>query len=120
MPRFRRCHGQQILAQRFFVRLPVRPERSPGCPVRTEAFIVCHRILYDERFHPLWVGQGHTKANRPPVVLHVQRVVRQAKSHREVVRDQSDVVERIVELLRIWPVAVAVAWIIRRNQMISV
>ena len=79
-----------------------------------------HRILHDERLHPLWVGQGHAKADRPTVVLHVERVARQANSQREVVHDRSDVVKGVVELLRIWPVAVAVARIIWRNQMISV
>ncbi len=79
-----------------------------------------HRILYDERLHPLCVGQGNTKANRSTVVLHVKRVARQANSQRKVAHDRSDAVKGIVEPLRIWPVAVAVARIVRRNQVVAV
>ena len=55
---------------------PVGPECSPRRPIRSEAFVVSNRILHDESIDPVRVRQGHAKADRPAVVLHIQRVVR--------------------------------------------
>ena len=64
--------------------------------------------------------QCHAKANRPAIVLHIKRVVRQTQRLREIVYHGSDVVEGVIELLGIRPVAVSVTGIVWRNQMVVV
>src|SRR6202012_3069785 len=64
--------------------------------------------------------QSHPKPYWTSVVLHVKRVASQAESFRKVVDDAGDMVEGIVELLRVGPVAVAVAGIVRRDQMVLI
>jgi hypothetical protein len=81
---------------------------------------VSDRILDDESLHPLWVCQYRAKADRPAVVLHVKRVVRQTHRLREIVDHGSNVVEGIVEPLRIQPVAVSEAWVIGRHKVITI
>ena len=78
------------------------------------------RILDDVSLHPLRVCQCHAKANRPTVVLHIQRVVRQAHRLREIVDHGRDVVERIIEQLRVRPVAVSEARVIGRDKVITI
>src|SRR5262245_24783709 len=99
---------------------PVSPECPPCDPDRAKAFVVGDRILDDESLHPLRVGQCHAKANRPTVVLHVKRVVRQSQRLRELVYCGSDVVEGIIELLRVWPVAMSEARVIGRDKVITI
>ena len=45
--------------------------------VRAETFVVRYCVLHDESIDPLRVGQGHAKAHRAAVVLHVQRVAQE-------------------------------------------
>ena len=117
MARLRSGQRQQVFAQRFFVGRTVRPECPPCRPVRSKAFIVGDRILHDQSLHTLRVCQRHAKTNRAAVVLHVERVMRQSQRLREIVHYGRDVVESVIELLRIRPVAMSEARIIRRDQM---
>src|SRR6478672_5585029 len=66
------------------------------------------------------MGQGHTKTQGSAVVLHVQRVAREPKIFREVIHDFGDVIERVRELFRVWPVAVSEAGIIRRDKVVAI
>ena len=78
------------------------------------------RILDDKSLHALGVCQCDAKADRSTVVLHVERVMRETECLREAVHHGGDVVEGVVELLRVGPVAVPVARIIGRDQMVAV
>ena len=99
---------------------PVCPECPPRCPDRSEAFVVSDRILDDESLNPFRMCQCHAKANGPAVVLHIQRVVRQAHRLCEIVDHGSDVVERIIEPLRVRPFAVSEARVIGRDKVITI
>jgi len=44
-----------------------------------------NRILHDESLHPLRMCQGHAKADRPSIILHVDRIVRHTERFREAV-----------------------------------
>lgn len=61
--------------------------------------------------------QRHAKTDRAPVILQIKRVVRQTHRLREILNHGSDVVEAIVEPLRVRPIAMAEAWVIGRNKM---
>lgn len=56
--------------------------------------------------------QGHAKANRPAVVLHVKGVAREPERFGEVIHDLGDMIERIGEFFRVRPVAVSEARVI--------
>ena len=62
----------------------------------------------------------HAKTNRAAIVLHVKRVARKTQRFGEMSHDLSEVIEGVSEVLRIWPVAVSEARIIRRDEMIAV
>ena len=74
-----------------------------------------YRILDDESLHPLGMCQCHAKANRATVVLHVERVARQTQRLGEIVHDRGDVVKGVGELLRVGPVTVSEAGIVRSD-----
>src|SRR5262245_41917565 len=99
---------------------PVRPEGSPCRPDRPEAFAVSNGILDNETLHAIRVCQYHAKANPPTVVLHIERAVRQTHRLREIVDHGSDVIERVIEPLRVRPVAVPKPRIIGRDKMITI
>src|SRR5262249_2084647 len=99
---------------------PVSPECPPCGPDPAKAFVVSDRMLDDESLHPLRAGQCHAKANGPSVVLHVKRVMRQSQRLRELVYHGSDVVEGVIELLRVRPVAVSEARVIGRDKVITI
>src|SRR5207253_8428918 len=65
------------------------------------------------------MSQRHSKTNRAAVILHVKSKTREPERFGEVIHDLGDVIERIREFLRIRPVAVSEAWVIRRNQVIA-
>src|ERR1700693_3512715 len=59
-----------------------------------------------ERLNTFRMRQGHAKADRSAVVLHVQRVARYRERLSEPSHDLSVAVERVREFLRIRPIAV--------------
>src|SRR3954467_3287536 len=65
------------------------------------------------------MGENQAEAYRTSIVLHVKRVAGQAECLCELVDDASDVVERIVKLLRVGPVAAAESGIIGRDQAVA-
>ncbi len=80
-----------------------------------------HRVLNDERLDPVWMGQGHAKTHRAAIILHVQGVAREPERLGEVRHDLGEVIERIRECLRIWPIAVPeAAWVIGRDKVIAI
>jgi hypothetical protein len=78
------------------------------------------RILHNESLHSLRVCQGHAKADRPTIVLHIEHVVRQTERLREAVHQLSDMVKGISELFWVGPIAVSETRIVGRNQMVVV
>src|SRR5260370_27997889 len=89
-------------------------------PNRSETFIVRDGVLNDERLDSLWMNQDNAKTPGAAVILHVKRVAREPKSFREVIHDFGDVIERVRELFRVWPVAVPEAGIIRRDKVVVI
>jgi hypothetical protein len=77
-------------------------------------------ILHNETLQPLWMRQGHAKTDRPAVVLHIERVMRQLKRLREAVHYSGEVVECVRELFWIRPIAVPESGIVGRYQMVLV
>jgi hypothetical protein len=66
------------------------------------------------------MGQGHAKTHGAAVVLHVKRVTREPKSFGEVIHGFGEVIERVREFFRVWPITVTEAGVIGRDQMISI
>src|SRR5260370_41148777 len=60
------------------------------------------------------------KAIGPAVVLHVERVSRESERFGKVIHDFGYVIERVPELFRVWPVAVAEAGIIRSDKVVVI
>src|SRR5271156_505337 len=116
----RRSQRDEIGAKRAFVGRAICPKSAAGLPIHPQALVMRHSILHDERFHPLRVRQDHPKAYGTAVVLHVKRVARQAKRLGKAIHDFSTVIEGVRERLRVWPVAVSVAWIVGSNKMIAI
>jgi hypothetical protein len=54
------------------------------------------------------------------VVLHVKRVPREPQSFGEVIHGFGDVIERVREVFRVWPVTVSEAGVIRRDEVIVI
>jgi len=78
---------------------------------------VRYSVLDDERLDPFRMGQRHSKTNGAAVIMHVKSKTREPERFGEVIHDLGDVIERIREFLRIRPIAVSKAWIIRRHKM---
>jgi len=81
---------------------------------------VRHRVLDDERLDPVRMGQGHAEAHRAAVILHVERVAREPERFGEVIHDLGEVIERIRELFRLRPVAVAEARVVGGHQVATI
>src|ERR1700678_1348957 len=64
--------------------------------------------------------KDHAEAHRAAVVLHIECVTLNSERLRESANDASEAVKGVVELLRVGPVAVPEAWVVRRDQMIVV
>ena len=79
-----------------------------------------HSVLDDQGLDPLRVGQGHPETHGAAVILHIKRVVRDAQRFGEVVHDLGVVIERVGELLRVRPVAVAKARVVGRDEVIAI
>ena len=62
---------EEVGAKPALVGLSVFPKRSSGFPIRAKTFVVRHGILNDKRLDTLRVRQGHAKAYRSAVILHV-------------------------------------------------
>ena len=62
---------QKIGAQRAFVSGAIGPKGTTGLPIRAQAFVMCDRILDDESFDAIGMGQDHAKTHRATVILHV-------------------------------------------------
>ena len=120
MARLRGCKREQITPERGLLSSPVRPEGSPGRPVRPKTFVMSNRILDDESLHTLRMRQCHPKTDRPTVVLHVKRVVRQTERLREVIHHGGDIVEGVIKLFGVGPVAVSVTRVIGSNQTVVI
>src|SRR6266496_1518383 len=120
MTRPRRLQRQKICAKRVFVSHAIFPKLAPRLPVCAQPFVVRDRVLNDESFYALGVRECHAKTNGPAVILHVQRVAREAERFGEMIHNLRDMIERVSEFLRVWPVAVSEARIIRRNKVKSI
>src|ERR1700693_129329 len=107
MPRTSCSKRQQVGAKRAFVGGAIGPKGAPRLPIRSQAFVMRHSILDDESFDAVRMGQGHAKAHGAAVVLHVQRVTREAKSLGEMLCYGCDFVEGVREVFRVRPVAVS-------------
>ena len=64
--------------------------------------------------------QHHAKSHRAAVILHVQRVAREAERFGEVIHDLGDVIERICEFFRVRPIAMSEGRLIGRDKMIPI
>jgi hypothetical protein len=115
-----RLQRQEISAKRVFVGSAIGPKGSAWLPNRSQAFVVCHRVLDDESLNAVRMGQGHAKTHGTAVVLHVERVAREPERFGEVIHDLSAVIERVCEFFRVWPVAVSEARVIRRDKVIAI
>jgi hypothetical protein len=98
----------------------IGPEGPPCLPQRAKALIVRHRVLDNERLDPFRVGKDHAKTHGAAIVLHVERIAREPERFGEAYYDLSTLIERIGELLRVRPVTVSEARIVRRDKMIAV
>ena len=120
MARARGFQREKVYAQRAFVGSALGPKGSPRLPIRPQAFVVCHGVLNNESFYALRVRKGHAKTHGAAVILHVKRVTREPERFGEVIHDLGDVIEGVREFLRVRPVAVSEARVIRSNQVIVV
>jgi hypothetical protein len=66
------------------------------------------------------MGQGHAKTHGAAVILHVKRVAREPKSFGEAIHGFGDVIERVREFLRVWPVTISEAGVIGRDKVIVI
>ena len=98
----------------------IGPKGAPRFPVLAETCVVRDRVLNDESFDAVRVGQDHAKADGATVILHVERVAREPERFGEVIHDLGDVIEGVREFLRVRPVAVTEAWVIGRDQVIAI
>src|SRR5216684_1572499 len=81
---------------------------GPACfPNRSQTFVVRNGVLNNERLDSVRMGQGHAKTHGAAVILHVKRVAREPKSFGEVIHGFGDVIERVREFFRVWPVTVS-------------
>jgi hypothetical protein len=91
-----------------------------GCSSWRQPFVVCDRVLDDQRLDPVRMRQCHPKADGASVVLHVQGVVLKTERLRKVSDDVREVVKRVRKRLRVRPLAVTKPRIIRRDQVIPI
>ena len=118
--RARRLQGEQICAKRGFVGGAIGPKGAAGFPIRAEAFVVGDRVLDDERCNALGMCEDHAKTYRAAIILHVQRIAREAERFGEVIHDFGDVIESVGEFFRVGPVAVAEAGVVGRDKVIAI
>ncbi len=78
------------------------------------------RVLHDQRLDAFRMRQDHAKTDRAAIILHVQRVTREAERFGEVIHDLGDVIEGVCEFFGVGPVAVSEARVIGRDQVIAI
>src|SRR5260370_38438606 len=66
------------------------------------------------------MDQSHAKTHGSAVILHVKRVAREPNSFGEVIHGFGEVIKRIREFFRVWPVAVSEAGIIRCDKVVAI
>src|SRR5258707_10884684 len=120
MARPRRLHRQQVGTKRAFVGSAVGPKGPTRLPDRAQTLVVRNGILDYETLDSVRMSQGHAKTHGAAVILHVKRVAREPKSFGEVIHGFSDVIERVREFFRVWPVTVSEAGVIGRDKVIAV
>jgi hypothetical protein len=81
---------------------------------------MCHRVLNDETFESLRMCEGEPEANRAAVVLHIQTVMSEPDSLREVIDNSGDVVEGVGEDRRLGRVTVTESRVVWRDHMVAV
>ncbi len=69
---------------------------------------------------PFGMGQDHAEADGSAVVLHVERVAREAERLGEMIHHAGDVIEGVREFFWVWPIAVAEARIIGRDEVVAI
>src|SRR5207302_8628233 len=106
--------------KRAFVGGAVGPKGPTRPPDRAQALVMRHSILDDETLGSVRMGQGHAKTHGAAVILHVKRVAREPKSFGEVTHGFGDVIERVREFFRVWPVAVSKTEVIGRDKVIAI
>src|SRR5882762_4772973 len=115
-----RLQRQHVGSKCVFVGGAVGPKGPTRFADSTQTLVVRHSILDYETLDSGWMGQGHAKTHGAAVILYVKRVARERKSFREVIHDFGDVIERVRELFRVWPVAVSEAGIVRRDKVVVI
>jgi hypothetical protein len=103
-----------------FVSKAIRPKSTPCCPVASQPFVVRQSVLDDESLNPVRMGQGHSKADGPSVMLRVKRLAREPDRLAEMIDDLGVVIERIREGFWVWPVAVPETWVVRLDEVIPI
>ena len=112
--------GEKIGAKGALVGGAIRPKGAARLPDCAQTLVMRDRVLNDQRLDPLRMRERHAEADRAPVILHIERIARQADRLDEVVHDRGDVVEGVGEGLRVWPVAMPESRIVGRDQMVAV
>jgi hypothetical protein len=77
-------------------------------------------VLHDQRLDSFRMRQDHAKADGAAVVLHVKCVARESQGFSELVQYFGVMIERVCKPLRVRPVTMSEAGIIRRDQMEAV
>src|SRR5216683_3964147 len=120
MARPRSRERQEVCAKRTLVTGAICP-KGPACfPNRSQTFVVRNGVLNNERLDSVRMGQGHAKTHGAAVILQVKRVAREPQSFGEVIHGFADVIERVCEFFRVWPVTVSEAGVIGRDKMIVI
>jgi len=111
--------GEEVLPQRLLVAGSVGPECSAGLPQRAKAVFMAHRVVHDE-CDPFGSTDCQAHADGSAVVLHDQRVVREADLVGEPFDVVGDVVERIAEAVGRRRVAMSEAGVVRGDHPVAV
>src|SRR6266446_4698098 len=115
-----RLQRQQVGSKCVFVGGAVGPKGPTRFPDSTQTLVVRHSILDYETLDSGWMGQGHAKTHGAAVILHVKRVAREPKSFGEMIHGFCDVIERVREFFRVWPVTVSEAGVIGRDKVVVI
>jgi hypothetical protein len=77
------------------MRFRIGPILRDTSPLGSQAFLVGAGVLDNESLHALWMRQDDAKANRPTVVMKVERVFIDLELLEEIVGRLRQVVERV-------------------------
>ncbi len=81
---------------------------------------MCHGVLDNDGLNALGIRQGQTKAYRTTVILQKKAVLIKSKQLGEFIDHLGEMIESVVELLRVGSIAMSEARIVWSNQMIGV